>query len=152
MAELTERLIKMGRELGYSGADLQMFLKEEKAEIKEREWEEKEREERRLRREGEEQERQAQLQLVKINAGIEIARATKPKLKDSSYEFLSKVLKMAPFSESKGDTMDTFIFRFEMLVKIGLMTQNFWLCQIFSLENHFEFCRHNHWNNKTTTV
>ena len=27
MAELTERLIKMGREIGYSGADLQMFIK-----------------------------------------------------------------------------------------------------------------------------
>ena len=83
MAEITERLIKMGRELGYSGADLQMFIKEEKAEIKERENEEREREkqekeqereERRLRREAEEQERQAQLQLAKINADIEIAR------------------------------------------------------------------------------
>ena len=70
-----------------------------------------------MRREAEEQERQAQLQLAKINADIEIARATKPKLKDSSNEFLSKVPKMASFSESKGDTMDAFIFRFEMLVK-----------------------------------
>ena len=101
MAELIERLIKMGPELGYSGADLQMFLKEEKAKIKERakedrerekeerererEEKEREREERRLRREAEEQERQAQLQLAKINADIEIARATKPKLKDSSH-------------------------------------------------------------------
>ena len=41
MAEVTERLIKMGRELGYSGADLQMFLKDEKAEIMEREKEER---------------------------------------------------------------------------------------------------------------
>ena len=55
--------------------------------------------------------------MAKINADREIARATKPKLKDSSHEFLSKVPKMAPFSESKGDTLDAFIFRFEMLVK-----------------------------------
>ena len=34
MAELTENLIKMGRELGYSGAELQTFVKEEKAEIR----------------------------------------------------------------------------------------------------------------------
>ena len=65
----------MGRELGYSGADLQMFIKEEKAEINEKEKEERERgkekrereekeqerEERRLRREAEEQERSASI-------------------------------------------------------------------------------------------
>ena len=43
MVELTERLMKMGRDLGYSGAELQTFVKEEKAEIKEREKEERER-------------------------------------------------------------------------------------------------------------
>ena len=43
--------------------------------------------------------------------------ATKPKLKDSLHKFLSKVPKMAPFFQSKGDTMDAFKFRFEMLVK-----------------------------------
>ena len=104
MAELTENLIKMGRELGYSGAELQTFVKEEKAEIRqreekerereerekerererereekerEREEKEREREERRLKREAEEQERQAQLQLAKINAEIEISRVNK---------------------------------------------------------------------------
>ena len=126
MAELTENLIKMGRELGYSGEQLQTFVKEEKAEIRQREKEqrerereekEREREERRLKREAEEQERQAQLQLAKINAEIEISRANKSTTKNASHEFLSKVPKMAPFSESKGDTMDAFIFRFEMLVK-----------------------------------
>ena len=157
MAELTENLIKMGRELGYSGAELQTFVKEEKAEIRQREKEqrereekerererereekerererereekerererereekEREREERRLEREAEEQERQAQLQLAKINAEIEISRANKSTTKNASHEFVSKVPKMAPFSESKGDTMDALIFRFEMLVK-----------------------------------
>ena len=164
MAELTENLIKMGRELGYSGAELQTFVKEEKAEIRQREKEqrerereekerererqekerereekerererereekerererereekEREREERRLKREAEEQERQAQLQLAKINAEIEISRVNKSTTKNASHEFVSKVPKMAPFSESKGDTMDAFIFRFEMLVK-----------------------------------
>ena len=165
----------MGRELGYSGAELQTFVKEEKAEIRqreekerereerekerererereekerereerekerererereekgrererereekerEREEKEREREERRLKREAEEQERQAQLQLAKINAEIEISRVNKSTTKSASHEFLSKVPKMAPFSESKGDTMDAFIFRFEMLVK-----------------------------------
>ena len=147
----------MGRELGYSGAELQTFVKEEKAEIRQREKEqrereekerererereekerererereekerererereekEREREERRLKREAEEQERQAQLQLAKINAEIEISRANKSTTKNASPEFVSKVPKMAPFSESKGDTMDAFIFRFEMLVK-----------------------------------
>ena len=74
----------MGRELGYSGAELQTFVKEEKAEIRqreekerEREEKEREREERRLKREAEEQERQAQLQLAKINAEIEISRVNK---------------------------------------------------------------------------
>ena len=162
MAELTENLIKMGRELGYSGAELQTFVKEEKAEIRqreekerqreerekerereererererereekerererereekerEREEKEREREERRLKREAEEQERHAQLQLAKINAEIEISRVNKSTTKNASHEFLSKVPKMAPFLESKGDTMDAFIFRFEMLVK-----------------------------------
>ena len=154
----------MGRELGYSGAELQTFVKEEKAEKRQREKEqrerereerererereekerdreekererervreekerererereekEREREERRLKREAEEQERQAQLQLAKINAEIEISRVNKSTTKNAAHEFLSKVPKMAPFSESKGDTMDAFIFRFEMLVK-----------------------------------
>ena len=125
MAELTENLIKMGRELGYSGAELQTFVKEEKAEIRqreekerereerekerererereekerEREEKEREREERRLKREAEEQERQAQLQLAKINAEIEISRVNKSTTKNASHEFLSKVPKMAPFS------------------------------------------------------
>ena len=123
-----------------------MFIKEEKAEIKEREKEEREREreredkgrereERRLRREAEEQDRKAQLQLAKITADIEIARATKPKLKDSSREFLSNVPKMAPFSESKCDTMDAFIFRFEMRVKSYDWSHgtHFWFCQILHL-------------------
>ena len=54
---------------------------------------------------------------AKINAEIEISRANKSTTKNASHEFVSKVPKMAPFSESKGDTMDAFIFRFEMLVK-----------------------------------
>ena len=95
----------MGRELGYSGEQLQTFVKEEKAEIRQREKEqrerereekEREREERRLKREAEEQERQAQLQLAKINAEIEISRANKSTTKNASHEFLSKVPKMAP--------------------------------------------------------
>ena len=53
MAELTENLIKMGRELGYSGAELQTFVKEEKAEIRQREEKEREREEREKERERE---------------------------------------------------------------------------------------------------
>ena len=125
MAELTERFIKLGRYIGYSGTDLHTFVREERErereeqEKKEKEKgkKEREREERRLKKEAEEQERQGQLQLAKINADIEMPRATKPKLNDSSHEFLSKVHKMAPLSESKGDTMDAFIFRFEMLVK-----------------------------------
>ena len=44
MAKLTENLIKMGRELGYSGEQLQTFVKEEKAEIRQREKEQRERE------------------------------------------------------------------------------------------------------------
>ena len=163
----------MGQELGYSGAQLQTFVKEEKAEVRQREKEqrereekdkdrereekererererereekererkekererererereekerereekEREREERRLKRKAEEQERLAQLQLAKINAEIEISRANKSTTKNASHEFLSKVPKMAPLSESKGDTMDAFIFRFDMLVK-----------------------------------
>ena len=91
--------------------------REEKEQEREREEKEREREERRLKREAEEQERQAQLQLAKINAEIEISRANKSTTKNASHEFLSKVPKMAPFSESKGDIMDAFIFRFEMLVK-----------------------------------
>ena len=60
MAELTENLIKMGRELGYSGAELQTFVKEEKAEIRQREKEqrEREREEKEREREREEKERE----------------------------------------------------------------------------------------------
>ena len=121
MAELTENLIKMGRELGYSGEQLQTFVKEEKAEIRQREKEqrerereekererererereekEREREERRLNREAEEQERQAQLQLAKINAEIEISRANKSTTKNASHEFLSKVPKMNFFTK-----------------------------------------------------
>ena len=58
MAELTENLIKMGRELGYSGAELQTFVKEEKAEIRQREEKERQREEREKEREREERERE----------------------------------------------------------------------------------------------
>ena len=41
----------------------------------------------------------AELQLAKINAEIEISRANKSTTKNASHEFLSKVPKMAPFSE-----------------------------------------------------
>ena len=84
MAELTERLIKMGRELGYSGADLQMFLKDENGKRKGRE--------RKRKREGTKRKRK----------GRERTRTRRKK---------------TPFSESIGDTMDAFIFQFEMLVK-----------------------------------
>ena len=58
MAELTENLIKMGRELGYSGAELQTFVKEEKAEIRQREKEQREREEKEREREREREEKE----------------------------------------------------------------------------------------------
>ena len=58
MAELTENLIKMGRELGYSGAELQTFVKEEKAEIRQREEKERQREEKEREREEREKERE----------------------------------------------------------------------------------------------
>ena len=50
MAELTENLIKMGRELGYSGEQLQTFVKEEKAEIRQREKEQRKRTRRKRKR------------------------------------------------------------------------------------------------------
>ena len=151
MAKLTENLIKMGRELGYSGEQLQTFVKEDKAEIRQREKEqrerkererererereekEREREERRLKREAEEQERQAQLQLAKINAEIEISRPNKSTTKNASHEFLSKVPKMAPFSESKETpwTPSYFVSKCWLNLTIGQMTQNFWPCRIF---------------------
>ena len=66
MVELSEKNIKMGRDLdlGYSGIDLQTFVREEREREKrerkrEREESEREREERRLGREAEEQKRQA---------------------------------------------------------------------------------------------
>ncbi|GFR96164.1 Gypsy retrotransposon integrase-like protein 1 [Elysia marginata] len=49
---------------------------------------------------------------------MEIAKAAKIKSAgNKSQELLSKIPKMSPFSEAKGDTMDAFIFRFEMVVK-----------------------------------
>ena len=182
----------MGRELGYSGAELQTFVKEEKAEIRQREKEqrerereekerereererererereekerererereekerereekEREREERRLKREAEEQERQAQLQLAKINAEIEISRVNKSTTKNASHEFLSKVPKMVPFSESKGDTMDAFIFRFEMLVKSYDWSDD---TKFLALSNLLT--GDSRWNSKTITI
>ena len=112
----------MGREVGYSGAQLQTCVNEEKAEIRqiekeqrereekdkerereekererererEREEKEREREERRLKREAEEQERQAQLQLAKINAEIEISRANKSTTKTRHTNFYQKYQK-----------------------------------------------------------
>ena len=149
MAELTENLIKMGRELGYSGEQLQTFVKEEKAEIrqrekeqrerereeKEREREEKERkrEERRLKREAEEQERQAQLQLAKINAEIEISRANKSTKKMRHTNFYQKYQKWR-LSQNQKETPWTpsyFVSKCWLNLTIGQMTQNFWPCRIF---------------------
>ena len=48
----------MGRELGYSGAELQTFVKEEKAEIRQREKEQREREEKEREREREREEKE----------------------------------------------------------------------------------------------
>ena len=53
MAELTKNLIKMVQELGYSGEQLQTFVKEEKEEIRQREKEQREREEKERERERE---------------------------------------------------------------------------------------------------
>ena len=113
----------MGRELGYSGEQLQTFVKEEKAEIRQREKEqrerereekerdrererereekEREREERRLKREAEEQERQAQLQLAKINAEIEISRANKSTTKKRVTRIFIKSTKNGAFLRIK---------------------------------------------------
>ena len=172
MAELTEKLIRMRISLQWSRPEVvhkrrkgrdkgkrKGRKRKRKTTERKRKRKKEGRERRRTRRKktekrAEEQDRKAQLQLAKINADIEIACATKPKLKDSSREFLSKGPKMAPFSESKCDSMDAFIFRFEMRVKSYDWSddQKFWFCQIFSLEDHFEFCRPFHWNKKTTTV
>ena len=91
--------------------------REERERADKKEKEQADREERRLKREADEQERQAQLQLARINADIEIAKSNKNKGNGGNTELVSKIPKMAPFSEAKGDTMDAFIFRFEMLVK-----------------------------------
>ena len=131
MAELTENLIKMGRELGYSGEQLQTFVKEEKAEIRQREKEqrerereekEREREERRLKREAEEQERQAQLQLAKINAEIEISRANKS---------TTKKWRLFHYQKETPWTPSYFVSKCWLNLTIGQMTQNFWHCRIF---------------------
>ena len=100
----------MGRELGYNGEQLQTFVKEEKADIRQREKEqrerereekEREREERRLKREAEEQERQAQLQLAKINAEIEISRANKSTTKKRVTRIFIKSTKNGAFLRIK---------------------------------------------------
>ncbi|GFS21386.1 reverse transcriptase [Elysia marginata] len=49
---------------------------------------------------------------------MEVAKAAKIKSAgNKSQKLLSKIPKMSPFSEAKGDTMNAFIFRFEMMVK-----------------------------------
>ncbi|GFO17423.1 hypothetical protein PoB_004392800 [Plakobranchus ocellatus] len=67
----------------------------------------------------EEQERKDKLELekLKLQAEIENAKSLHSKKDSSTSDWIAKVPRMNPFSEAKGDTMDAFLFRFEMLVK-----------------------------------
>ncbi|GFO19404.1 hypothetical protein PoB_004590900 [Plakobranchus ocellatus] len=137
MSELTARLVKLGRDLGLEGPELRAFVKEErdreeKREAQERQ-EKKEAQERQEKREAqerqekkeaqerqekrEEQERKDELEKLKLQAEIENAKSLHSEKDSSTSDWIAKIPRMNPFSEAKGDTMDAFLFRFEMLVK-----------------------------------
>ncbi|GFO47244.1 hypothetical protein PoB_007374900 [Plakobranchus ocellatus] len=132
MSELTARLVKLGKDLGLEGPELRAFMKEErdreeKREAQERQ-EKKEAQESQEKREAQEredkmrkkeQERKDRLELekLKLQAEIENAKSLQSKKDSSTSDWIAKIPRMNPFSEAKGDTMDAFLFRFEMLVK-----------------------------------
>ncbi|GFN78170.1 reverse transcriptase [Plakobranchus ocellatus] len=134
MSELTARLVKLGKDLGLEGPELRAFMKEERDREEKREAQErqekkkKEAQERQEKREAqeredkmrkEEQERKDKLELekLKLQAEIENAKSLHSEKDSSTSDWIAKIPRMNPFSEAKGDTMDAFLFRFEMLVK-----------------------------------
>ncbi|GFO41199.1 reverse transcriptase [Plakobranchus ocellatus] len=130
MSELTARLVKLGRDLGLERPELRAFVKEERDREEKREAQEtqekKEAQERQKKKEAqerqekkEEQERKDKLELekLKLQAEIENAKSLHSKKDSCTSDWIAKIPRMNPFSEAKGDTMDAFLFRFEMLVK-----------------------------------
>ncbi|GFO40248.1 reverse transcriptase [Plakobranchus ocellatus] len=139
MSELTARLVKLGRDLGLEGPELRAFMKEErdreekreaqerqekkeaqerqeKKEAQERQ-EKKEAQERQEKREEQERKDKLELEKLKLQAEIENAKSLHSEKDSSTSDWIAKIPRMNPFSEAKGDTMDAFLFRFEMLVK-----------------------------------
>ncbi|GFO19141.1 hypothetical protein PoB_004564600 [Plakobranchus ocellatus] len=92
--------------------------RQEKREAQERQ-EKREAQEREDKMRKEEQERKDKLELekLKLQAEIENAKSLHSKKDSSTSDWIAKIPRMNPFSEAKGDTMDAFLFRFEMLVK-----------------------------------
>ncbi|GFN90293.1 reverse transcriptase [Plakobranchus ocellatus] len=130
MSELTARLVKLGRDLGLEGPELRAFMKEErdrevKREAQERQemkeaqerLEKKEAQERQEKKEEQERKDKLELEKLKLQAEIENAKSLHSKKDSSTNDWIAKIPRMNPFSEAKGDTMDAFLFRFEMLVK-----------------------------------
>ncbi|GFO12322.1 reverse transcriptase [Plakobranchus ocellatus] len=128
MSELTARLVKLGRDLGLEGSELRAFVKEErdreeKREAQERQekteaQEKKEAQERQEKEEEQGRKDKLELEKLKLQAEIQNAKSLHSKKDSSTSDWrIAKIPRMNPFSEAKGDTMDAFLFRFEMLVK-----------------------------------
>ncbi|GFO11344.1 Zinc finger protein [Plakobranchus ocellatus] len=90
--------------------------REEKREAQERQ-EKKEAQERQEKKEEQERKDKLELEKLKLQAEIENAKSLHSKKDSSTSDWIAKIPRMNPFSEAKGDTMDAFLFRFEMLVK-----------------------------------
>ncbi|GFN91497.1 reverse transcriptase [Plakobranchus ocellatus] len=121
MSELTARLVKLGRNLGLEGPELRAFMKEERDREEKREaqkrQEKKEAQERQEKKGAQERKDKLELEKLKLQAEIENAKSLHLKKDSSASDWIAKIPRMNPFSEGKGDTMDAFLFRFEMLVK-----------------------------------
>ena len=119
-------LITLARDMGYEGERLQKFVDDEKTELKRKE--DLAREERRIEREikkeeaeriERENERRHALEMAKVTSEAARINDNRPKTETrlNTSEIMSKIPKLIPFSPNKGDQMDAYIFRFEMLVK-----------------------------------
>ena len=131
-------IFKLAKELNLEGDQLTAFIKEAKEELirkeeleredklrkEELEREEKrrkediEREERRLEREDKCREREKEIEIERIKAEAKKEKSESAgKSNDKNDPYTSKIPRMTPFCENKGDTMDAFIHRFEIQAK-----------------------------------
>ena len=121
-----EKLMRIGESLGYTGSDLQTFIREERERAKEER--DRERSERAEERERVKEERE----LIELKLQLEKTKSQKHSNENEEGNSSPRVPKLPAFNETK-DQMDSYLNRYERYAKAQKWPKRTWATNLSAL-------------------